>query len=147
MLLIAFCILRDGTEYIEPGGDYVDRLHLERTRNRLIRRFQRLGLDVILKPRTDSPADPPVSPPVLEKRGRTCKCAEAATVALTAVCLDCWKSIRPLSKLPARLRLAPQDSFLAAGQVTATIPAPYGGTMILLAANQQFLYESAYKQL
>jgi len=78
MLLIAFCILRDGTEYIELGGDYFDRLHPERTCNRMIRRFQRLGLDVIVKPRTDSTSDQSTLPPVLKKRGRPCKCVERA---------------------------------------------------------------------
>jgi hypothetical protein len=36
ILVIAFCILRDGTEYYEVGGDYFDRLHPERTRDRLV---------------------------------------------------------------------------------------------------------------
>lgn len=50
LLVIAFCILRDGTQYREMGGDYFDRLHPQRTRNRLVRRLQRLGLDVALQP-------------------------------------------------------------------------------------------------
>lgn len=75
LLLIAFCVLRDGTEYQELGDNYFDRLHPERTRNRLVRRLQRLGLDVILQPRPDSPALPPL-PPTPKKRGRPCKCAE-----------------------------------------------------------------------
>jgi transposase len=60
LLLIAFCILRDGTEYQEMGGDYFDRLHPERTRNRLVRRLQRLGLDVALQPRQESVAYAPL---------------------------------------------------------------------------------------
>jgi transposase len=75
LLLIAFCVLRDGTEYQELGDNYFDRLHPERTRNRLVRRLQRLGLDVFLQPRADSPSSPPV-PPLVRKRGRPCKCAE-----------------------------------------------------------------------
>lgn len=51
LLVIAFCILRDGTAYRELGGDYFDLLRPERTRNRLVRRFQRLGLEVFLQPR------------------------------------------------------------------------------------------------
>lgn len=74
LLVIAFCILRDGTEYREVGGDYFDRLHPERTRNRLVRRLQRLGLDVILQPKTDTP-EPPITQP---RRGRPCKCSERA---------------------------------------------------------------------
>lgn len=63
LLLIAFCILRDGTEYREAGGDYFDRLHPERTRNRLVRRLQRLGLDVFfLQPSHSSPHAAPLPP-------------------------------------------------------------------------------------
>src|SRR5580692_1558362 len=54
LLIIAFCILRDGGEYRELGDNYFDRLHPERTRNRLVRRLQRLGLDVFLQPRVES---------------------------------------------------------------------------------------------
>jgi transposase len=75
LLIIAFCILRDGTEYIELGDDYFDRLHPDRTRNRLVRRLQRLGLDVILQPRKESSLP---SPPLPKKRGRPCKCSERA---------------------------------------------------------------------
>jgi hypothetical protein len=73
LLVIAFCILRDGTEYREMGGDYFDRLHPERTRNSLVRRLQRLGLDVVIQPRSQSLA---CAPPLPRKRGRPCKCAE-----------------------------------------------------------------------
>jgi transposase len=75
LLLIAFCILRDRTEYLELGDNYFDRLHPERTRNRLVRRLQRLGLDVFLRPLAAAPALPPL-PPTSKKRGRPCKCAE-----------------------------------------------------------------------
>jgi transposase len=75
LLVIAFCILRDRTEYREMGGDYFDRLHPERTRNRLVRRLQRLGHDVVLTPRLEPVAPSPQSKP---KRGRPCKCAERA---------------------------------------------------------------------
>jgi transposase len=74
ILVIAFCMLRDGTDYRDAGGDYFDRLHPDRTRNRLVRRLQRLGLDVFLQPRADSP--PPEPPSGQRKRGRPCKCAE-----------------------------------------------------------------------
>ncbi len=75
LLVIAFCVLRDQTEYREMGGDYFDRLHPERTRNRLVRRLQRLGHHVVLTPRVEFVAVPPQSKP---KRGRPCKCAERA---------------------------------------------------------------------
>jgi transposase len=75
LLIIAFCILRDGTQYRELGDNYFDRLHPERTRNRLVRRLQRLGLDVFLQP-SAPPLAQPISPPAFKKRGRPCKCAE-----------------------------------------------------------------------
>ena len=77
MLVIAFCVLRDGSEYQEVGGDYFDRLNPERTKARLVRRLQRLGLDVFLPPKTAPPESSPphVSP---RKRGRPCKCFERA---------------------------------------------------------------------
>jgi transposase len=78
LLIIAFCILRDGGEYRELGDNYFDRLHPERTRNRLVRRLQKLGLDVFLQPRADSPVVPPPFPSPIRKRGRPCKCLERA---------------------------------------------------------------------
>jgi transposase len=77
ILIIAFCILRDGTEYREMGGDYFDRLNPERTRARLIRRLQRLGLEVTLQPRTPIP-EPVLQTPSTRRRGRPCKCSERA---------------------------------------------------------------------
>jgi transposase len=77
LLTIAFCMLRDGTTYVELGDNYFDRLHPERTRNRLVRRLQRLGLDVFLQPRVESPATSS-APTVTRKKGRPCKCSERA---------------------------------------------------------------------
>jgi transposase len=78
LLLIAYCVLRDGTEYQELGYNYFDRLRPERTRNRLVRGLQRLGLEVTLKPRTDllEASAPPALP--MKKRGRPCKCFQRA---------------------------------------------------------------------
>jgi hypothetical protein len=77
LLVIAFCILRERTEYREIGGDYFDQLHPERTRNRLVRRLERLGYEVILQPRAiaaiSSPGD---MPPPRRRRGRPCLCAQ-----------------------------------------------------------------------
>ncbi|MDQ2949744.1 MAG: IS110 family transposase [Acidobacteriota bacterium] len=77
ILVIAFCILRDGTEYKEVGGDYFDKINPERTRSRLVRRLQRLGHKVILMSaeHPDSTSEPT---PVPLKRGRPCKCCERA---------------------------------------------------------------------
>jgi hypothetical protein len=41
----------DYEEYREQGADYFDRLHPERTRNRLTARLQNLGFDAQLTPR------------------------------------------------------------------------------------------------
>jgi len=49
--VIAYCILRDGSSYRELGGNYFDQLHPERKRKRLVRRLERLGLEVVLLPR------------------------------------------------------------------------------------------------
>ncbi len=76
ILVIAFCLLRDATEYAEAGGEYFDKLNPVRTRNRLIRRLQRLGVEVTLTARPDLPPIPPANPPTHRKRGRPCKCAE-----------------------------------------------------------------------
>jgi transposase len=46
ILIIAYCLLRDGTSYRELGGDYFDKLNPKRTANRLIERLQALGLHV-----------------------------------------------------------------------------------------------------
>ena len=77
LLGIAFCILRDGSEYRELGDNYFDRLHPERTRNRLVRRLPRLGLEVIFQPTSHFSA-PALPPPTPKKRGRPCKCFERA---------------------------------------------------------------------
>jgi hypothetical protein len=75
---ITFCMLRDMTDYRERGGDYFDRLNPARTRDRLVRRLKRLGLEVTLKPRTD-PLEGPFEPArLVKKRGRPCKCFERA---------------------------------------------------------------------
>jgi transposase len=70
ILVIAFCLLRDGAEYQELGGDFFDQLNPVRTRNRLIRRLQRLGVAVTLAPRPDLPPIPQPTPPARRKRRR-----------------------------------------------------------------------------
>jgi hypothetical protein len=73
ILVIAYCVLRDQTFSRELGGDYFDRLHPQRTRNRLVRCLERVGLRVILQPRVlDAPAAPALPK---RRRGRPCKCA------------------------------------------------------------------------
>jgi len=50
ILVIAYNILKTGTPYQELGGDYFDKLHPERTTQRLVKRLERLGLTVTLTP-------------------------------------------------------------------------------------------------
>ncbi len=79
LLLIAFCVLRDQSEYREAGGDYFDQLNPERTRNRLVRRLQRLGLDVTVQLRPVTVPEPDLTgPPPVPRRGRPCLCAQRA---------------------------------------------------------------------
>jgi transposase len=72
ILIIAYHLLRDGGVYREAGGDYFDRLHPERARRRLAARLERLGFEVVLKPRTESTA---VAPAPKQSRS-PCKCLE-----------------------------------------------------------------------
>lgn len=71
ILIIAFHILRNGTVYQERGGDFFDRLNPARTTKRLSQRLERLGYEVVLKPRAGFP-----EPVARRRRGRPCKCAE-----------------------------------------------------------------------
>lgn len=72
LLIIAYHLLRDRTVYRELGGNFYDQLHPQRTQNRLIRRLERLGLQVVVHPQPPIPAQPPQRRP----RGRPCKCTE-----------------------------------------------------------------------
>lgn len=59
ILLLAYYILRDGTEYREAGGDYYDRHNPAKTVKRLTRRLERIGFEVTLKPREPQPQPGP----------------------------------------------------------------------------------------
>jgi transposase len=72
ILIIAFHILRDGTQYFERGGDHYDRLNPDKTQRRLTARLERLGWEVVLKPKIAPQQE--VKPRL--KKGRPCKCAE-----------------------------------------------------------------------
>jgi transposase len=96
LLVIAYCILRDGTTYQERGGDFYDQLNAARTRQRLIERLRRLGVEVTISSQAPVPASTALkqAPPAKalasslanqapapataakRKRGRPCKCAE-----------------------------------------------------------------------
>jgi len=51
LLVIIDTMLRDATEYQELGADYFDRLHPGRTAQRLLRRLDKLGFDIVVNPR------------------------------------------------------------------------------------------------
>jgi transposase len=51
ILTIVHSMIRTGAEYREQGPDYFDRLHPERTKNRLTARLERLGFLVHLEPK------------------------------------------------------------------------------------------------
>jgi transposase len=51
ILQAAWHVLSKGEEYKERGGDYFDRINSEQTKNKLIRRLERLGYEVEIKPK------------------------------------------------------------------------------------------------
>jgi len=59
ILMLAYYIIRDGTEYREVGGNYYDRHRPLQTAQRLTRRLERIGFEVTLKPRALPPEPEP----------------------------------------------------------------------------------------
>jgi transposase len=51
ILQAAWHVLKEGVEYKELGADHFARLHGEQTKNKLIRRLEKLGYEVDLKPK------------------------------------------------------------------------------------------------
>src|SRR5262249_11445407 len=51
ILVLIYHLLREGTTYTELGADYFDRLDSERLTRTLVRRLERLGHEVVLKPK------------------------------------------------------------------------------------------------
>jgi hypothetical protein len=50
ILVTAYHLLTRGTTYQEPGRDYYDRRHAERTRHRAVQALERQGYRVPLEP-------------------------------------------------------------------------------------------------
>ena len=50
ILVVVYCLLRDGTSYQEPGADYFDKRDEVAVRRRLVRRLEHLGYNVTLTP-------------------------------------------------------------------------------------------------
>ena len=86
LLIVAYHILRDGTEYVEKGENYRDQINKPKAVERLVRRLQHLGYYVTLQPIPTEPPEPVASSVPTEapqsdqapkrRRGRPCKCAE-----------------------------------------------------------------------
>jgi transposase len=51
ILVIAYHLLRDGTRYVELGGDYFDKRNQQYLEQHLVKRLERLGHKVTLEPR------------------------------------------------------------------------------------------------
>jgi hypothetical protein len=51
ILVMIYDLLREGTTYAELGANYFDRLDTERLTRTLVRRLERLGHEVVLKPK------------------------------------------------------------------------------------------------
>jgi transposase len=51
ILVIIYHVLREGTTYAESGADYFERLDTNRLTRSLVRRLERLGHEVVLKPK------------------------------------------------------------------------------------------------
>ena len=49
ILVVVYCLLRDGTSYKEPGADYFDKRDEVAVRRRLVRRLERLGYKVTIE--------------------------------------------------------------------------------------------------
>ena len=77
ILMLAYYIIRDGTQYREAGGDYYDRRNPAKTAKRLTRRLEKLGFAVTVKAPKEEP--PKLRPgPLL---GQTCKRCNAWGIA------------------------------------------------------------------
>jgi len=58
ILVIAWSIIRNGSEYQERGGDHFDLLHPERTARKLTQRLERIGFAVSVQRRPIDPVPP-----------------------------------------------------------------------------------------
>jgi transposase len=62
VLIIAYHIIRDGTEYRELGGNHFDGTNPQETARRLTRRLERIGYQVTLTKPAESSSSEPVKP-------------------------------------------------------------------------------------
>jgi hypothetical protein len=52
ILVIAYHMLKRGTEYVELGGDYFDKRNKQQVQQRLVKRLEKFGYKVSLEPAT-----------------------------------------------------------------------------------------------
>jgi transposase len=91
ILVIAFSIIRDGTEYYERGGDHFDQLHPERTANKLLRRLERIGFEVTVKRPVGRPRkDPALAPPRIPEGS----CPRCWKLGITGECFHLIKRFK-----------------------------------------------------
>lgn len=116
LLVIAYHILREGGVYRELGGDYFDRLHPERTAQRLVKRLENLGLAVELRPKAAPATDAgAVRRPVVRPRRPPAPRAPAASPSPSAasavpVCPKCARWGVPCIHARRKFLLPPQGS-------------------------------------
>jgi hypothetical protein len=93
LLRLIYSLIATGEHYHEPGGDFFDRQHPERTAKRLSRRLQNIGFDVTIRRR---PIDP----------------VPAALAVPDSVCAKChrWRLARCIHYQPHPKRPHPTQS-------------------------------------
>jgi transposase len=99
ILKIAYSILRNGTEYVERGGDCFDQLHPERTVRKLVRRLERIGVEIEIKGRRGRPPGSKNQPkPEQPDRVPQQECARCWKAGIKGSCIHLLR--RPKKKKP-----------------------------------------------
>jgi transposase len=117
LLTTIFHIIRDGTSYVEKGGDYFDRLNPHRTATKLIARLEALGYDASgIAQRVPVLADTLPATELKPGRGRPCKCAERGLPCPHSPRLV-QRSQHPTPQKPPKALNPPQARALPPGQL------------------------------
>jgi transposase len=99
ILKIAYSILRNGTEYVERGGDCFDQLHPERTVKKLVRRLERIGVQIEIKGQRGRPPGSKNRPqPEQPDRVPQHECARCWKAGIKGSCIHLLR--RPKKKKP-----------------------------------------------
>jgi len=67
LLVAAYHILKEGGEYKELGGGYFDHLNEEKTTRNLVKRLEKFGYEVVLKPKKAEQATEEPKPKKVKK--------------------------------------------------------------------------------